>query len=139
MFQKCPAPGAARLLARRSPRAEEAPEPAPAWVCRLLHSKMKRKKGIPVNRMTSGPVYVTERMKMDQQTMRSPIRYGCSLLGAVVLFATSGCVMVRTKVDPIEINVNVRIKVERELDDFFGGLDQQDATLQPPSAKEERP
>lgn len=51
------------------------------------------------------------------------------LVGAVVLL--SGCVQVHTKVEPIDINVNVRVKVDRELDDFFGPLDERDPTLQP--------
>ncbi len=41
------------------------------------------------------------------------------------------CISVKTEheVKPIEINVNVRVKVEKELDDFFGDLDSQTADL----------
>ncbi len=41
------------------------------------------------------------------------------------------CLSVKTEheVKPIEINVNVRVKVEKELDDFFGDLDSQAAEL----------
>jgi hypothetical protein len=52
-------------------------------------------------------------------------------LGAA-LFA--GCVNVRTapiEVKPIHITVDVNVKVERALEDFFGNLDAQSATLQP--------
>lgn len=60
-------------------------------------------------------------------------------LTALLLGPLTGCVSVHTKVDPIEINVNVRIKIERELDDFFGDLDQQDPSLQPSIPEEAAP
>ncbi|MCF3652267.1 hypothetical protein [Synoicihabitans lomoniglobus] len=43
----------------------------------------------------------------------------------------SGCIHV--KMDPIQVHavVDVNVKVDRALDDFFGSLDQQSATLQP--------
>lgn len=52
-------------------------------------------------------------------------------LGAALL---AGCVNVRTapiEVKPIHITVDVNVKVERALEDFFGNLDAQSATLQP--------
>ena len=41
----------------------------------------------------------------------------------------TGCVKVHTKVEPIDINVNVRLKVDRELNDFFGDLDAKNPTI----------
>ncbi|MFW5802821.1 MAG: YnbE family lipoprotein [Verrucomicrobiota bacterium] len=55
---------------------------------------------------------------------------------SIVLLA--GCGPLRTehrvqtdpiRVEPIEINVNVRVQVERELDDFFDDLDSKDQTI----------
>ncbi len=45
------------------------------------------------------------------------------LAAALALFAAAGCV--RVKVEPIHItmDVNVKVKVDRELDSFFGDLD----------------
>lgn len=59
-----------------------------------------------------------------------PIMVGATLL--------AGCGPLRTehhissdpvRVEPIEINVNVRVKVDRQLDDFFGDLDAKDETI----------
>ena len=60
-------------------------------------------------------------------------------LTALLLAPLTGCVKVHTKVEPIEINVNVRVKIERELDDFFGDLDEQNPSLQPPTTEEASP
>lgn len=51
------------------------------------------------------------------------------LLLFAVLLATSGCIHV--KMDPIEVNanVNVNVRLEKALDDFFGDLDAQSATI----------
>jgi hypothetical protein len=40
-------------------------------------------------------------------------------------FALGGCLSVRTHhtVDPIQINVDVNVKVDQALNDFFGDLD----------------
>ena len=55
---------------------------------------------------------------------------------AIVLLA--GCGPLRTehhvssdpvRIEPIEINVNVRVQVDRELDDFFDDLDAKDQTI----------
>ncbi len=50
-----------------------------------------------------------------------------SLLAAsFTVFGFSSCAKVKVEpieVKPIEINVNVRVTVEKELDDFFGDLD----------------
>jgi outer membrane murein-binding lipoprotein Lpp len=42
-----------------------------------------------------------------------------------LLTALSGCISVKTqhKVDPISITVDINVKVDRALDDFFGDLD----------------
>ena len=63
---------------------------------------------------------------------------GAAGLGA--LFA--GCVNVRTEpieVKPIHITVDVNVKVERALEDFFGDLDAKSATLQHPAETEKKP
>ena len=44
-------------------------------------------------------------------------------------FLAAGCVKVKTEVEPIDINVNVRLEVDRELDKFFEDLDAQNPTL----------
>lgn len=48
-----------------------------------------------------------------------------------LLFA--GCVNVRTapiEVKPIHVTVDVNVKVDRALNDFFGNIDQKSSTLQ---------
>jgi hypothetical protein len=54
------------------------------------------------------------------------------LLLPALLGLLAGCVHV--KVDPIEVNVNVNVRVDKALNDFFGDLDKQSSTLAP-SAK----
>lgn len=52
-----------------------------------------------------------------------------------VLFASvalTGCVSVKTapiEVKPIHITVDVNVKIDRALDDFFGDLDKQSTTI----------
>ena len=50
---------------------------------------------------------------------------------ATMLALTLGSCTIKTEheVKPIEINVNVRVQVEKELDNFFGDLDSQAADL----------
>lgn len=46
----------------------------------------------------------------------------------------TGCVSVKTEpieVKPIHITVDVNVRVEKALDDFFGDLDKQSATIEP--------
>jgi hypothetical protein len=50
-----------------------------------------------------------------------------SLIAIVSVSGFSSCAKVT--VDPIEININVRVTVEKELDDFFGDLDQKQKTI----------
>lgn len=56
------------------------------------------------------------------------------LLLAAVL-ASGGCLHV--KLDPVEVHavVDVNVKVDKALDDFFGDLDKKSATLEKPSAQ----
>lgn len=61
------------------------------------------------------------------QTFRLRLIFPLLLLifGAIGL---SSCVRVR--IDPVEINLNVKLEtVDQELDDFFAGLDAADPTL----------
>ena len=54
------------------------------------------------------------------------------LLAAPLLLA--GCLNVKTapiEVKPIHITVDVNVKVDRALDDFFGDLDKKSATIEP--------
>lgn len=56
-------------------------------------------------------------------------------LALAAVLATTGCVSVRTEpieVKPIHITVDVNVKVERALEDFFGDLDAQSKTLNAP-------
>jgi hypothetical protein len=56
------------------------------------------------------------------------------LLGCVVL--QSACVKVKTepiRVEPIEITMNVNLRIARELNDFFGDLDAESQAMQSPS------
>lgn len=59
---------------------------------------------------------------------------GMLLLSAVSLFLGTACTQHRVKVDPVRtehvvevkpmtINVNVRVKVDRALEDYFGDID----------------
>ena len=47
---------------------------------------------------------------------------------AAVLFVGAGCLKVKTEVEPIDINVTVKLEVQKELSDFFDDLDAQDAS-----------
>jgi PBP1b-binding outer membrane lipoprotein LpoB len=53
-----------------------------------------------------------------------------ALFSALLL---AGCIHV--KMDPIEVNanVNVNVRVDKALNDFFGDLDKQSSTLSTPS------
>lgn len=53
------------------------------------------------------------------------------LTTSAVLLGTSGCIHV--KIDPIEVRavVDVNVKVDRALDDFFRDLDQKSTTIVP--------
>ena len=50
----------------------------------------------------------------------------------------AGCLNVKTEpieVKPIHITVDVNVKVDRALDDFFGDLDKKSATISPHEEK----
>jgi len=62
--------------------------------------------------------------------MKRPYLFAASL--APLLLA--GCINVKTEpieVKPIHITVDVNVKVERALDDFFGDLDKKSSTISP--------
>jgi len=49
------------------------------------------------------------------------------------LLLLTGCVNVKTdpiRVEPIEITMNVNLRIARELDEFFGDLDQQSQLME---------
>jgi hypothetical protein len=50
-------------------------------------------------------------------------------------FVFGGCIHV--SMDPVQVNanINVNIKVDKALDDFFGDLDKKSATINAPAAK----
>ncbi len=72
----------------------------------------------------------------DQFPTMSPRHRFLALgLAAAAAGFTSGCVSVRTEpieVKPIHITVDVNVKVERALEDFFGDLDAQSKSLNQP-------
>lgn len=58
-----------------------------------------------------------------------------ALSGLAVLPVLGGCVQVKTdaiEVKPIHITVDVNVRVEKALDDFFGELDRDSTTLAAP-------
>ncbi|MEI6106097.1 MAG: hypothetical protein WCR49_03695 [Opitutae bacterium] len=58
------------------------------------------------------------------------------LLAVLPLFF-AGCLNIKTEpieVKPIHITVDVNVKVEKALDDFFGDLDKKSTTIAPPQS-----
>lgn len=57
-----------------------------------------------------------------------------SLCLLLPLVASSGCVHVR--MDPIQVNavVDVNVRVDRALDDFFGDIDSKSTTINTPTS-----
>lgn len=56
------------------------------------------------------------------------------LLTSLVPLLLGGCLNVSTdpiEVKPIHITVDVNVRVEKALDDFFGDLDKKSATIEP--------
>ena len=56
---------------------------------------------------------------------------------AAILLNSSGCLSVKTQpleVKPIHITVDVNVKVDKALDDFFGDLDKKSSTLNVPKS-----
>lgn len=57
------------------------------------------------------------------------------LLLAMLGLNLAGCLSVKTEpieVKPIHVTVDVNVKVDKALDDFFGDLDQKSSTLNAP-------
>lgn len=65
--------------------------------------------------------------------MKIPPALALLALGSAVL---SGCVYTTVDVKPIHITVDVNVRVEKALEDFFGDLDSQSTTLQPTSSQQ---
>ena len=57
-----------------------------------------------------------------------------ALLALSCVFLAGGCIHV--KVDPVEVHatLDVNVKVDKALDDFFGDLDKKSTTISKPSA-----
>ena len=54
-------------------------------------------------------------------------------VAALMILLLGGCLNIKTEpieVKPIRITVDVNVKVDRALDDFFGDLDRKSATLE---------
>ncbi len=69
---------------------------------------------------------------MPEITMMRRLRF----LAPLPLLALAGCLSVKTapiEVKPIHITVDVNVKVEKALDDFFGDLDKKSAGLPAPA------
>ena len=57
------------------------------------------------------------------------------LCATTALLLVAGCLNVKTapiEVKPIHITVDVNVKVERALEDFFGDIDKKSATIETP-------
>lgn len=58
-------------------------------------------------------------------------------LAALLPLLLAGCLNIKTdaiEVKPIHITVDVNVRVEKALDDFFGDLDKQSTTLATPQS-----
>jgi hypothetical protein len=55
-----------------------------------------------------------------------------SLLLSLLALSLGGCLSVQVK--PIHVTVDVNVKVDRALDDFFGDLDRKSTTLNVPKS-----
>jgi len=59
--------------------------------------------------------------------------YLISCITFCVIYAGTGCARLDTthtiEVKPMHITIDVNLKVDKELDDFFGDIDNQDATM----------
>ena len=63
--------------------------------------------------------------------MNKPL-YAAFLL--LVACGLAGCVYTTVDVKPIHITVDVNVRVEQALDDFFGDLDRKSSTIETPSS-----
>lgn len=60
------------------------------------------------------------------------------LLPVLALLFFAGCLSVKTEpieVKPIHVTVDVNVKVDKALDDFFGDLDKKSTTIATPPAQ----
>ena len=67
-----------------------------------------------------------------------PMRLRPLLFLPAAVLAFAGCATVKVEpieVKPIHITVDVNVKVEKALDDFFGDLDKKSTTLATPAKK----
>jgi len=59
-------------------------------------------------------------------------------LPALLALNFAGCLSVKTEpieVKPIHVTVDVNVKIEKALDDFFGDLDKKSSTINPEEKK----
>lgn len=64
------------------------------------------------------------------------------LMALGLLLPVTGCVNVKTepiRVEPIEITMNVNLRIARELDDFFGDLDAASPLMDAPNSPSANP
>ncbi len=64
--------------------------------------------------------------------MNKPLALALLVLGSV---GFAGCVYTTVEVKPIHITVDVNVRVEKALEDFFGDLDSKSTTLETPTAQ----
>ena len=57
----------------------------------------------------------------------------CVALLALVAAGLAGCVYTTVDVKPIHITVDVNVRVEKALEDYFGDIDSKSTTLQLPN------
>ena len=65
------------------------------------------------------------------------MKFRSSACFALTSLLVGGCVSVKTEpieVKPIHITVDVNVKVDRALDDFFGDLDKKSTTIASPAS-----
>ena len=74
---------------------------------------------------------------VDERTFL-PMKISAPPFLSVALLSFAGCATVKVEpieVKPIHITVDVNVKVEKALDDFFGDLDKKSATIAAPAGK----
>ena len=59
--------------------------------------------------------------------MKKPLH----ILSAVLILTTAGCTQHKVEVAPMHITIDVNVKVDRALDDFFGDLDAAEDEIEP--------
>lgn len=84
-------------------------------------------------RSSGAPRNLADGRPVEHGVTSSSMRSLFPLLAILVLPLLSGCIHV--KMDPIKVHavVDVNVKVDRALTDFFGDLDRQSTTLEPSS------